>query len=114
MTGRVDPIPQEARAFQGHRAGLVSRAIGAMIDIGIVAIALAAAYLAYWFFLFLIPPGGFETPTPALWFDLGLAGIATTLYLGISWHTEGRSVGCHVMGLRVLDRRGDPPNLVTA
>ena len=40
MSAHVDPIPREARPFQGHRAGLMTRTAAAAIDFGIVIIAL--------------------------------------------------------------------------
>ena len=45
MSAHVDPIPREARPFQGHRAGLVTRIAAAAIDLGIVIIALGVCYL---------------------------------------------------------------------
>ena len=114
MTAHVDPIPNEARAFQGRRAGLVTRVAAACIDLGVVVIALIAVYLGVVVVVFLVPPGGFEMPVPPLWLDL-VAGPGTmTLYLAVSWHGDGRTYGCHVMGLRVVDRHGQNPNIGTA
>jgi uncharacterized RDD family membrane protein YckC len=114
MTAHVDPIPQEARVFQGRRAGLVTRAAAACIDVGVVVIALVVAYLGFVVVVFLVPPGGFEMPVPPLWLDLVAGTVVMTLYLAVSWHRGGRTYGCHVMGLRVVDRRGGDPSLVMA
>jgi uncharacterized RDD family membrane protein YckC len=114
MSPRVDPIPTEARAFQGRRAGMVTRAAAACIDIGVVVLALMVAYLGFVVVVFLLPPGGFEMPVPALWLDLVAGPVAMTLYLAVWWHSGGRTYGCHVMGLRVLDRHGRKPSFVTA
>ena len=115
MTAHVDPIPQEARVFQGRRAGLVTRAAAACIDIGVVVIALVVAYLGFVVVVFLVPPGGFEMPVPPLWLRPCRGGtVVMTLYLAVSWHRGGRTYGCHVMGLRVVDRRGGDPSRVTA
>ncbi len=114
MTARVDPIPQEARVFQGRRAGLVTRAAAAGIDIGVVVIVLIVAYLGFVVVVFLVPPGGFEMPVPPLWLDLVAGTVVMTLYLAVWWHRGGRTYGCHVMGLRVVDRRGGDPSLVMA
>jgi uncharacterized RDD family membrane protein YckC len=114
MTAHVDPIPNEARTFQGRRAGLVTRVVAACIDLGVVAIALIAAYLGFVVVVFLVPPGGFEMPVPPLWLDLVAGPGAMTLYLAVSWHGDGRTYGCHVMGLRVTDRWGREPSVVTA
>src|SRR5215207_5598884 len=114
MTARVDPIPQEARGFQGRRAGLVTRSAAACVDIGVVVLALIVAYLAFVVVVFLVPPGGFELPVPPLWLDLVAVPVVMTLYLTVWLHRGGRTYGCHVMGLRVVDRRARDPNLVTA
>ncbi len=65
MSAHVDPIPREARPFQGHRAGLVTRIAAAAIDLGIVLIALGVCYLAVFAFLFLLNPRNFTVPTPS-------------------------------------------------
>ena len=114
MTAHVDPIPKEARAFQGQRAGLVTRAAAACIDIGVVVLALIVAYLGFVVVVFLVPPGGFEMPVPPLWLELVVGPVAMTLYLAVSWRGDGRTYGCHVMGLRVVDRQGRNPSIVTA
>ena len=45
MSTHVDPVPYEARPFQGRRAGLATRAAAAVIDVAIVLIALGVGYL---------------------------------------------------------------------
>jgi uncharacterized RDD family membrane protein YckC len=114
MTARVDPVPQEAREFQGRRAGLVTRAAAACIDIGVVALALVVAYLGFVVVLFLVPPGGLQLPVPPLWLDLVAGPVVLTLYLTVSWHRGGRTYGGLVMGLRVVNRRTRDPGLMTA
>ena len=114
MTARVDPLPKEARVFQGRRAGLVSRAAAACVDIGVVVVALIVAYLGFVVVVFFVPPGGFEMPVPPLWLDLVAGPVVMTLYLGAWWHRGGRTYGCHVMGLRVIARGGRDPNLISA
>ncbi len=114
MTAHVDPIPKEARAFQGRRAGLVTRSVAAGIDIGVVVLALIVAYLGVVVVIFLVPPGGFEMPVPPVWLDLVVGYLVMTLYLTASWHNGGRTYGCHGMGLRVIDRQGRDPSIGTA
>ena len=114
MTARVDPIPQEAREFQGRRAGLVSRSAAACIDIGTVFLALLVAYLGFVVVLFLLPPGGLQLPVPPLWLDLVVGPVVLMLYLTVSWHRGGRTYGDLVMGLRVVNRRTRDPGPVTA
>jgi uncharacterized RDD family membrane protein YckC len=114
MTGHVDPIPKEARAFQGRRAGLVTRTAAACIDIGVVVSVLIVAYFGFVLVLFIVRPSRSGMPVPPVWLDTVVPSIVMTLYLAVSWHSGGRTLGCHVMGLRVIDRRGREPNVVTA
>ncbi len=114
MTARVDPIPPEGRVFQGRRAGLVTRAAAACIDIGVVVIALIVAYLGFVVVVFFVPPGGLEMPVPPLWLDLVAGYVVMVLYLTLWWHGGGRTYGCHLMGLRVVDRHRREPSIVTA
>jgi uncharacterized RDD family membrane protein YckC len=106
MSMSVDPIPQEARPFQGRRAGLVTRAAAAAIDVGIVLVALVVGYLGICAFLFLVNPRSFTAPTPTLALATEVGYLLFTLYLAVSWMGGGRSYGNHVMGLRVVNREG--------
>ena len=114
MTVRVNPIPKEARPFQGRRAGLVTRGAAAGIDIGVVVIVLLAAYIGVVIVVFLVPPRTLEIPIPPWWLVLVVGYAVMTLYLALWWHRGGRTYGCHVMGLRVVDRWGREPHLATA
>ncbi len=102
----VDPIPREARPFQGHRAGLVTRTAAAAIDFGIVLVALGVCYLGVSAFLFLLEPRSFTAPAPSLALMCGAGGLLFTSYLAVTWAGSGRTYGNHVMGLRVVNRQG--------
>ena len=106
MSTHVDPIPREARPFQGHRAGLVTRTAAAAIDIGIVILALGVCYLGVSAVLFLIDPRNFTAPAPSLLMVYAAGGLLLTIYLAVSWTGSGRTYGNHVMGLRVVNHRG--------
>ena len=106
MTGRVDPIPKEARDFQGRRAGLVTRVAAAAIDVGVTVIALLVGYAAVCAVVFFAPPRGFDPPTPPPWLAVTALHVALMLYLATFWNRGGRTYGCHLMGLRVVDRKG--------
>jgi uncharacterized RDD family membrane protein YckC len=114
MSTHVDPIPREARPFQGHRAGLVTRTAAAAIDIGIVLLALGVCYLGVSAFLFLLNPRSFSAPTPSLAVMCGAGGLFLVGYLAVSWVGNGRTYGNHVMGLRVVGRHGRPPHAPVA
>jgi uncharacterized RDD family membrane protein YckC len=106
MTMHVDPVPREARPFQGHRAGLVTRAAAGAIDVGIVIIALGALYLGITAFVFLLDPRNFNAPTPSPGFVYAAGCVLFILYLAVSWTGNGRTYGNHVLGLRVVNREG--------
>ncbi|HKX13986.1 MAG TPA: RDD family protein [Propionibacteriaceae bacterium] len=107
MSAHIDPIPREARPFQGHRAGLVTRTLAAAIDVAIVTVALGVCYLGIWLFLLLYRPRNFSAPTLSPWL-VSIAGcLLLTLYLAVNWMGGGgRTYGNHVMGLRVVNREG--------
>lgn len=104
--GGVSPLPREARPYQGRRAGVVTRFLAAAIDGTIVCLVLAGGYAAYAGVRFLIDPRGFTFPDTSVVFSF-VAGFAVlVLYLTATWWISGRSYGCLVMGLRVVDHRG--------
>jgi len=43
-------VPREARSFQGHRAGLVTRLAAGAIDVGVVILALVVCYFVVFAF----------------------------------------------------------------
>lgn len=114
MTASIDPIPREARRYQGQRAGLITRGLAAGIDIGVVAVAMAALYLGFSAVLFLYRPSSFRLPTPSWEVTLAVGYILLTIYLTGFWRGGGRTYGCHVMGLRVVDRVGERLHLAPA
>ena len=114
MSMHVDPVPREARPFQGHRAGLVTRAAAGAIDVGILIIALGALYLGITAFDFLLDPRNFSVPTPSSGLVYVVGCLLFTLYLAVSWMGNGRTYGNHVMGLRVVNREGRRLHPLTA
>lgn len=106
MNKGVSTIPREARAYQGHRAGLVSRVLAAAVDLGVTLLTLAAIYAAWAALLFVIDPRGFEFPRPTLLVDWVAGMVVLTIYFTASWSTTGRSYGQHLMGLRVVNLHG--------
>ena len=114
MTASIDPIPKEARRYQGRRAGLITRGLAAGIDIGVVAVAMAALYVGFSAVLFLYHPSSFQLLTPSWRVTITVGYILLTIYLTGSWLIAGRTYGCHVMGLRVVDRVGQRLRLAPA
>jgi uncharacterized RDD family membrane protein YckC len=101
---RVDVIPAEARALQGRRAGLFSRIVANVIDVGIVIAGVAATYVAWAGVKLLWEGARFTRPTPGLAAAIVFAELLHVAYFAASWTTSGRTVGDRVMGLRVVGR----------
>ncbi len=110
----VSPLPREARPYQGRRAGVITRMVAAGIDGVVVCIVLSAGYLGFAGLKFLFDPRGFSFPDAGLVFSI-VAGFAVlVVYLTVAWWLSGRSYGCLVMGLRVVNHRGGPLHLAGA
>lgn len=107
MSGHELPvIPRPARAFQGEAAGLVTRAIAAIIDVLVAIVALVAAYLAVAGISFLLDPRGFSFPDPHDGLAVSTVSVVLAGYWTIAWATVGRSFGNALMGLRVVTTGG--------
>jgi uncharacterized RDD family membrane protein YckC len=104
--GGVTPIPREARPYQGQRAGLVTRLIAGAVDAVVVVALLLAGYVTLNGLLFVVDPRGFQFTEASPLLSVPAALLALVLYLTAAWSTTGRSYGCHLMGLRVVSRRG--------
>ena len=102
----VSPIPREARPYQGHRAGIVTRMVAAVIDTGVVAAIILAGYGALIGGAFILSPRDLTVPNPSLLFSLTTSFFVAVLYLTVGWSINGRTYGCHVMALRVVSFRG--------
>src|SRR5687768_1103005 len=110
----ISTVPREARVHQGRRAGLVSRLVAAVLDVLLVLLLLTLVYVAVNAIVFLMRPRTFSLLTASQPVLLALAALAMTTYLAGSWWAAGRTCGCDVMGLRIVDRRAQPPRLVVA
>jgi uncharacterized RDD family membrane protein YckC len=95
-------VPKEARAFQGQRAGIVTRVVAAAIDAALVALVLLGLYLGYTGLLFLLDPRHFSFPDAQLFRSLLVMAILLGLYLTVAWAVSGRTCGNVLMGLRVV------------
>lgn len=102
----ISAVPREAREYQGDEAGLVTRLLAAAVDALTVTAGLVAAYGGLNLVLFLIDPRGFELVTVSALTDLTAALVVCVAYLAVAWSVTGRTYGDHVMGLRVVHRRG--------
>ena len=54
------PVPREARAYQGQRAGMVTRAIAATVDAVVVILVVALGLVAVNAVVFVLNPQGYR------------------------------------------------------
>jgi uncharacterized RDD family membrane protein YckC len=110
----LSPVPREARAYQGRRAGIVTRLVAAVIDAAVVGLVLLGGYAAIAGLLFVWDPLGFTFPNLGVVVSLASALAILVAYLTLAWWISGRSYGCLVMGLRVVNYRGERLRLTGA
>jgi uncharacterized RDD family membrane protein YckC len=101
----VTTLPDRAEALQGQPAGLISRSLAAVVDVGVVVAEAAVGYLALSAALFVWNPRRFSFPEVG-WFTWVAVGTIAWVYLTLCWWIAGRSCGCAVWGLRVLGGDG--------
>lgn len=103
---RIDPIPPRARAFQGLRAGVVSRTVAGAIDYLIITVVTLGSYVTVAVLKFLLNPTNYTAPAWPFWWFLAIGFSTMVVYLTLAFGTRGRTVGDRIMGLRVVGRRG--------
>jgi len=118
----VPALPTDAVRFQGERAGLVSRAVAAIIDVVLIFAAVLATIAALWMLSFIIDPTNTgnltasveaaadrQTRIPPAVAMVAYGYVLNVLYWTAFWALSGRTVGNLVMGLRVVNRKGAHP-----
>lgn len=103
----LDQVPKDARQFQGHRAGVVTRTIANAIDFAVIVGMLGATYVLWFSVDFIINTTEFKPPKPNFAWIVLIGFVYLWIYLAVSWMTAGRTIGNLVMGLRVVNWRGD-------
>jgi uncharacterized RDD family membrane protein YckC len=99
-------VPHEARAFQGQRAGFVTRVVAHSIDFVLIALILMSMYVGLVVLVFVVAPTNFTAPRLSFGAVLGAAAFVSWTFFTIAWSTTGRSPGAKVMGVRVVRRAG--------
>ncbi len=97
-----------AQQLQGTRAGVVSRAIAAGLDLLVAfgaSVALVAGVSLVWDLFF---SNRIVIPRPSGFFTAGVAWIVLVIYWWFGLGSTGRSIGKQVMGLRVVRDDGSP------
>jgi uncharacterized RDD family membrane protein YckC len=106
------PLP--ARAYQGRRAGIVTRTIANVVDALVVVGIVAAIYAIVAGFLFLLHPASFHFPRDLGWSIPVIGFVVAAPYLAFGWYTTGRTYGDALLGLRVVNHNGKKLHFVTA
>jgi uncharacterized RDD family membrane protein YckC len=99
-------VPPEARGFQGHRAGFATRCVAAGIDFAAVGAVLCLIYAGWAIAIFVVRPASFTMPTVSFPLVLAAGFFVAWLSFTAAWATTGRTVGGHVMGIRVVGHTG--------
>jgi uncharacterized RDD family membrane protein YckC len=102
----------EAKALQGHRAGLASRVVADVVDLGVAWLLGLSALLVAGVVRYLLAGPPFRLPVMPRWLDVTGGAVIAVAYLAVSWAATGRSVGKQVAGLRVVDRAGHRLSLI--
>jgi len=102
----VVSVPREARPYQGHRAGFFSRVAAAVIDVLAVIVIVVLVNLSI-AFLAKVINSATGPDLPAFSFSAMAGMFLLWLAWTAGWATTGRSLGMHIMGVRVVNRRGD-------
>ncbi|MBI1351884.1 MAG: hypothetical protein GC156_12280 [Actinomycetales bacterium] len=114
-------LPSYAVPLQGNRAGFVSRAIAACIDVLLIFLVVLGTVAVIWMVSFIVQP--LNAQSDALNLQQRVPRVAVmilygyglnVLYWTVFWATSGRTVGNLVMGLRVVNRKGEHPSWVGA
>jgi len=107
LQNSVDQVPKGAREFQGHRAGIVSRVLANSVDFLVMLIALLGGYIGWFAIDFILQARTFKPPKPTLAIAMVSGFFFLFWYFTIAWATAGRTLGNVVLGLRVVNYRGN-------
>lgn len=107
-------VRREARKNQLHAvhdasksAGIVSRGVGAVIDLIVVLVIMSAIYLGVVMARLLYNVHDFSMPSTNGFFTIGAFIVVSIVYLASCWAVSGRTLGSVVMGIRVVNRKGN-------
>lgn len=79
-----------------------------------IVLSVIGVYFGYAAIRFLLRPRSFTWPTPGVPLLVTLGTVLLVLYLAAGWSSTGRTVGKQLMGLRVVNLRGDRMRFVGA
>jgi uncharacterized RDD family membrane protein YckC len=111
---RMRDVPAVARGYQGHRAGVVTRILGCVVDGLVIFGLLALLWLGAFGVSFLFNSTRAKSPNPGLLLNITTGSIVAAVYFASAWWTTGRTYGAHLLGLRVVDHHGGRPTVPIA
>jgi uncharacterized RDD family membrane protein YckC len=88
------------------RAGLVTRAIAAVVDAVAIAVLVLVVFAGATAVRFVLSPLTFSWPQPSTLLSTSVVAAAAVVYLAVAWATTGRTYGAGLLGLRVLTAAG--------
>ena len=108
-------LPRDAWAIQGERAGFISRTVAAGIDVTMIFLTVLGTVAVLWMLSFIIDPTSASAPmadgqgdrVPAIGVMILYGYALNWFYWTVCWATSGRTLGNLVMGLRVVNFRGE-------
>lgn len=94
-------------ADSDRTAGIVSRGVAAFIDTVVVAVILGIGYLSVVAARLILSVRDFTFPSASVVFTATGFVVVAILYLAACWAVSGRTAGSVLMGLRVVNHRGE-------
>lgn len=105
-SAHLSVVPVAARAFQGRRAGVVTRVVANVVDVMVVVVILCVIYAVVAGFAFLLHPSSFHFPAGLGWSIPVIGFVVAVPYLALCWRMTGRTYGDALLGLRVVNHDG--------
>jgi uncharacterized RDD family membrane protein YckC len=96
--------PDQPNGAARH-AGLVSRGLGAVIDMLVVLVIMTGLYLGLVLTRLVLNPTAFRFPDVNVIFSTAVTVVVSVVYLAGCWTVSGCTAGAVTMGLRVVGRR---------
>jgi uncharacterized RDD family membrane protein YckC len=90
-----------------RNAGIVSRCVAAVIDLGVVLVIIGVLYVGLILTRLAINPSAFQLPAIGVLFSTTVTFSISVLYLAGCWAVSGCTAGAVVMGLRVKGRKSE-------
>jgi len=106
-------VPKDARPYQGHRAGVISRALAAIIDVVLVIAVLFVINLGIALARLIIERVQGDT-LPQFGWSIAAGVLLLWLAWTYAWASTGRSLGMHIMGLKIVNYSGHRVRLPVA